>query len=756
MKFKKYLAFLGALALLASCNQDGLGEYIPGTCAEDFSYASLEGRARKDTYTTFLTYMPSTLNYTKTMQAENAQHIANFVDGLVENDRFGNLVPCLATNTGVPNSDYSEWTFTINSTKASKWVDKNGNEWTGNGRTSSLVTAEDFKSTLKLVLNASTASESAYLPMLIIEGAEQYNVATSLRNTYGENNLGTVLTQLKLAKSSTSGEALIDSNATVDDLQEILDFKRVGVEVDPVANTIKYKLIQGADYFPTMLTYLPFLPICMEYYESVGSDFGSESNILFNGAYLLNERTDMKISYKKNPTYWEADKVKTKNVVYDLLQSTIGNDFARTQYELGNIDSFGVNSLDEEGWKKYVLGPDEQGTILDPHNDLTYSQESTSVDSTFFFYLNMNRPTTTPGGLTVLTASDITNSNNAFKYSYIRDAIFSGFDIAAYNARNGSEPIEQQQMQMNTYIPRNFVTDNNGKDYFEYLVDAYVAKHEGATKEDAESVLAPGQVHQISDEEAKKKVDEAVAQLQKDEPTIKLPIKVEYTTLYTDDETRYFDDLFVEFTNRRLNGCYRDESIPHDGLKVCGTGDEKIVLQINTKVTTSQNYITIANDSSNPYSLFVSGWGPDYGDPMTYAHTLIIGGDMSAHLGIQTEKGLSEETITKLRTYENMVNLAQGKVSISQELKAERYKAFAEAELYMLEECAIIKPLYQPGQGVSCTVSKFIPYRTPRAGYGLSNDKLKGLEILTEPLTSCERQRLRTEWLQDKEREGQN
>ena len=98
-----------------------------------------------------------------------------------------------------------------------------------------------------------------------------------------------------------------------------------------------------------------------------------------------------------------------------------------------------------------------------------------------------------------------------------------------------------------------------------------------------------------------------------------------------------------------------------------------------------------------------------------------------------------------------MVENANKIVSSTSEKKVQRYKAFAEAEIYMLEELALMKPLYQTGQGYSCSISNFIPYRSPRAGYGLSSDKLKGMEILNEPLSACKRKALREEWIAEKE-----
>lgn len=765
MKKKKYLALLGALALMTACNpaansSSSFEPWVPPVCDESFNYASLANRARKDTYTTYTTYLPSTLNYTKTMQSENAQHIANFIDGLVEHDRFGNLVPCLATDTGTPSDNFKTWTFTIDASKNAQWVKQDGTPYTSATRRSALVMAKDFKDNLKIVLNSTTASESAYLPVLIIEGAEQYNVVTYEWNSVnqsipGESDLvkwDKVRRNLLYTKDSL-GNDLLPTGCTAEDIRDILNFEHVGVDVDNVSNTITYHLTNSADYFPTMLTYLPFLPICYEYYEEKGGAgdeaFGSKNNILFNGAYLLDERTSNKISYRKNPLYWDVDSVKTEKVEYLKLPEQLGYDYARVQYEMGNIDAFGVNSFDVDGWNKYVVGSDGAGTILDPHNELTYSQESTGVDSTFFFYLNLNRNTET-NTLSPLTTNQIANANKAFKYSYVRDAIFSALDLEAYNARNGVELLEQQQQQLNTYIPKNFISDDSGKDYFEYLLDAYQEKHTGTSREDAEKALGPGQVHQISLEDSVAKTASALAKLKEDDPSVTYPIVVEYTTFYGDVELRYYDDLFIEYTNRRLNGCITNTQYPDENnLKVCGDGEAKILIKANEKIQTSQNYITVSN--TGDYSLFISGWGPDYGDPMTYAHTMVKGGDMAKHLGIGLKDELSNETNELLETYGEMVQKANNIVSSTPEQKSLRYKSFAEAEIYLLEETQLMKPLYQPGQGYSCTVSKFIPYRSPRSGYGLSGDKLKGMEILTEPLTSCERQRLRTEWINERQ-----
>ncbi len=748
MKKSKLFLILGSILALSACNNKG-GNTVWGTpCPDTFTgYEALSAEKRKDTYSTYLSYMPSTLNYTKTMQSENASHIANFVDGLVEHDRFGNLVPCLAETTGEHNEDYTEWSFKVK--KGIKWVTSEGKPYQKDGKDVE-VCAEDFRTVLRVVLNSATASESAYLPMLIIKGAEQYFAATAAYNA----NMGTQdVTARNQAIFNSLRQQGLTEGCSVKDIPAILNFEKVGVKVDAENNKITYVLTQPSDYFPTMLTYLPFLPLNYDYYQTLGTTlFGGKKDILFCGAYILKERTNVKTTYERNPYYWDLDSVKTKTIEYKIIPADISDSFARDEYEAGNIDGFSLSSQDSVGWDKYVKGKDGKGTIIEPHNDLTYSQEGQGDKSSFFFYINLSRPTKA-SSVSPMTSAQIINFNKAAKYSYFRSALYNALDLEAYNARNGFEELEQRQYQINTYTPKYFVTDNEGKDYFEYLLEAYQRKHD-CSKKEAENALNPGQVNQISLKDSVSATKAAIEKLKKDDPTITYPITVEYSSLYGDSTEQFYDKLFIEYTNERLNGCIIDElsSDPNntEGLKVCSQDDIKVKVVPNDKITSSQSYMEVSNSAN--YSLFVAGWGPDYGDPMTYAHTMVKGGDMADNLGIAKNAKLSDETEEKLAHYGELVNKANKIVSTSNEKKKERYSAFADAEMYLLEELALMKPLYQRGQGYSCSVSNFIPYRSPRSGYGLSGDKLKGMEILTEPLMACERRILKEEW--DREKTG--
>ena len=87
MKSKKWLlgagAVLSAALLLTACGQSEKKADAPKT----FSYVYAMD--------------PSSLDYSVTSKSSTSDVIANVVDGLLENDKYGNLIPSLAEDWSV-------------------------------------------------------------------------------------------------------------------------------------------------------------------------------------------------------------------------------------------------------------------------------------------------------------------------------------------------------------------------------------------------------------------------------------------------------------------------------------------------------------------------------------------------------------------------------------------------------------------------------------------------------------------------------
>jgi len=111
MKSKKWLAVAGitmsAALLLAACGKTEKKADAPTT----FSYV--------------YAIDPTTLDYSVTSKSSTSDVIANLVDGLLENDKYGNLIPSLAEDWSVSQDGL---TYTYKLRKGVKWYTSEGEE----------------------------------------------------------------------------------------------------------------------------------------------------------------------------------------------------------------------------------------------------------------------------------------------------------------------------------------------------------------------------------------------------------------------------------------------------------------------------------------------------------------------------------------------------------------------------------------------------------------------------------------------------
>ena len=80
------LMILALCGLLAGCTGGRSSTVVSGS-----PYAALNGRKAKTVFETLTTVGIGSLNYLSTSAAQNANHFANFVDGLLTHNEFGVL-----------------------------------------------------------------------------------------------------------------------------------------------------------------------------------------------------------------------------------------------------------------------------------------------------------------------------------------------------------------------------------------------------------------------------------------------------------------------------------------------------------------------------------------------------------------------------------------------------------------------------------------------------------------------------------------
>ena len=209
---------------------------------------------------------PATLDYVSTNKKNMTTAVSNGVDGLFENDQYGNLKPSVAENWSVSQDGL---TYTYKIRKGVKWYTSDGEEYAN-------VTAKDFVTGLKHA--ADTNSEAIYLLQNSVKGLNDY--------LSGANK----------------------------------DFSNVGIKaIDDY--TLQYTLSQPEPYWNSKLTYSVTWPVNGEFLKSKGKDFGKSTDptsILYNGPYLLKSlTTKSSIEFTKNENYWDKD-----NVYFDTVKLT--------------------------------------------------------------------------------------------------------------------------------------------------------------------------------------------------------------------------------------------------------------------------------------------------------------------------------------------------------------------------------------------------------------------------------------------------
>jgi len=303
MKFSKVMALAGvtllASGVLAACSDSSAkGE-------KTFSY----------TYETD----PDNLNYLTTGKAATSNITSNVIDGLMENDRYGNFVPSMAEDWSV-SQDGLTYTYTIR--KDAKWYTSEGEEYAA-------VKAQDFVTGLKYA--ADNKSEALYLVQDSIKGLDAY----------------------------VKGE--------------VKDFSEVGIKaIDD--QTVQYTLNKPESFWNSKTTMGVLAPVNEEFLTSKGSDFAKvtdPSSILYNGPYLLKSLVaKSSVEFEKNPNYWDKDNVHIDKVKLSFWDGQDTNKPAET-FKAGGFSmarlfptSASYPEVEKEFKDNIVYTPQDSSTYL--------------------------------------------------------------------------------------------------------------------------------------------------------------------------------------------------------------------------------------------------------------------------------------------------------------------------------------------------------------------------------------------------------
>ena len=273
--FLKGAGAVGAASLLAACgeksNNTGNGAAASGAAAPNSTgatplkeFISFESGNRELESRTML----------YTQKAEDANVVTNLWDGLLSFDRYGKVVPAIASSWE-HNEDATVWTFHLRDDV--DWVDCNG-------EVKAHLTSKDFLVGFEWVMNAiKNEANNTSMPNDTIVGAYEYYELTK-----------------------EAGDAAADM--TYEDMLAA----GVGIEA-PDDYTLVFTCPNACPYFDTVAAYNSFYPVAPALIEELGVDgFRSCDNttMWYNGPYVVEEYIQGNTkSYIPNPNYYDAANV---------------------------------------------------------------------------------------------------------------------------------------------------------------------------------------------------------------------------------------------------------------------------------------------------------------------------------------------------------------------------------------------------------------------------------------------------------------
>ncbi len=232
-----------------------------------------------------------TLNYLVTATTQEIGLAANFIDTLVDYNRYGQVIPSLAESYSC-SVDGLTWTFKL----------REGVNWyTWDGDFYAETVAQDFVDALKYSFDPKSQSKTANIAYEVIKNGKDYYKG------------------------------------------RIKDFAKVGVKaIDKY--TLEYTLEEPLPYFQSMLTYASFFPVNGKFLAEQGDAFGtSKESLLYNGAYLLTEFKPLKKRILiANQNYWDKANVHIQKLNYQYNKEAAS--VAQEMFLKGEISEIAIGS----------------------------------------------------------------------------------------------------------------------------------------------------------------------------------------------------------------------------------------------------------------------------------------------------------------------------------------------------------------------------------------------------------------------------
>ena len=383
----------------------------------------------------------TTMNYLVSSTTYELVVGANTIDSLVENDTFGNILPCGAESWEV-SEDGLTWTFHLRA--GQYWYDADGNQ-------KDPVTANDYVAAARYVCDSAMDSNNSYLMDGWIVNAEELINYTAAQLAEPVEQ-GT--------EAGEDQDIVVDANGILyegSDWNEETEKYDTWTEIPAVAPedlgveavddlTLVYHMVKPRPYFLTALQFGTYWPAPASLLAELGKNYGLDNySMWFNGAYILSEfKPQEKRIYTKNVNNWDAE-----HIYIERIEQICNTEAATLEPEMflrGEVDGAGIGSDIVADW------------MSDPEKSQMISTTRVTADYSYFFGFNFEPKFD--------AEYEPENWVIAVNNENFRKAIFHGIDRDGYLAAKypGDDPSIHK---INTVTPKGFSV-NNGKDYVFY------------------------------------------------------------------------------------------------------------------------------------------------------------------------------------------------------------------------------------------------------------------------------------------------
>ena len=645
--------------------------------------------ADEQVYRTLYSSEVTTMNYLVSGTTYELVVGANTIDSLVENDPYGNIVPCaaeswesedetvtlivpavkklndngeleLVSERTTEEANGQKWTFHLRA--GQYWYDADGNQ-------KDPVTANDYVAAARYVCDSAMDCSNSYLmDGWIVNATERLGYTAAL--------LAEPVEQGK--EEGKDQDIVIDADGVIWEGKDWDEDKGVyttwveipltnpedlGVEAAD-DNTLVYHLVKPRPYFPTALQFGTYWPAPAALLAELGENYALDNySMWFNGAYILSTfKPQEKRIYTKNVNNWDAEHIYIESIeqTYNAEASTIAPEL----FLRGEVDYADIGSDIVADW------------LSDPEKSQMISSSRVTGDYSYFFGFNFE-PTFDAEYEPENWVIAVNNEN-------FRKAVFHGIDRDGYLAAKypGDDP---EIHKINTVTPKGFSV-NNGKDFVMYG---------GLAK-------------------------------------------------YTETES-FNEQLAVEYrdkakTELEAAGCKFPIKVPINYNSSSGTwGNATVVLEQQLENLLGADFIDIivVSYSGNSflketrrngnYALQELNWGADFMDPETWADPFerensynFFCHDTDTYNVYRDTK--TEETNALIDQYYALVDEARTKTGDMDE----RFEAFAAAESFYIDHAIVV-----PGfiSGGSYCATKLNGFEGQYAMMGQSSSRYKGQHL---------------------------